>query len=86
MQRQVPLGIHYKGEVVDCAYRLDLVICDSVVVELKAIEQLLPIHLAQVLTYLKLGRYPIGLLVNFNVPALKRGLRRVTLPLNSLNF
>ncbi|HEX8952940.1 MAG TPA: GxxExxY protein [Polyangia bacterium] len=76
---QVPLRIAYKGGLVDCAYRLDLVVCDSVVVELKSVEQLLPIHLAQVLTYLKLTGHPIGLLVNFNVPSLRRGLRRLTL-------
>ena len=80
VRRQVPLAIEYKGELVDCAYRIDLLVSDSVVVELKSIDQLLPIHLAQVLTYLKLSGHRIGLLVNFNVPALRRGLRRLTLP------
>jgi GxxExxY protein len=78
-ERQVPLAIEYKGANVDCAYRLDLVVCNSVVLELKSIEHLLPIHLAQVLTYLKLSGHPIGLLVNFNVAALRQGLRRLTL-------
>jgi GxxExxY protein len=78
-RRQVPLPIEYKGAKLDCAYRLDLVVCDTVLVELKSIEQLLPIHQAQVLTYLKLSGYPIGLLVNFNAASLRQGLRRLTL-------
>ena len=78
-QRQVPFGIEYRGTVVDCGYRVDLVVCGQVIVELKAIDHIEPVHLAQVLTYLKLGGFPIGLLVNFNVPSLRQGLRRLTL-------
>ncbi len=78
-RRQSNLELEYKGTRIDCAYRMDLVVCESVIVELKSIDALLPIHLAQVLTYMKLGRYPIGLLVNFNVTSLSQGLRRLTL-------
>ena len=76
--RQQPLRIAYKGVVVDCAYRLDLVIESQVLVELKAVDELLPLHNAQVITYLRLAALPIGLLVNFNVPYLRQGLRRLT--------
>ena len=79
-RRQVPLPINYKGLLLDCSYRADVVVDESVVVELKAIEQLLPIHQAQVLTYLRLGNYRTGLLINFNVPSLRQGLRRLTHP------
>ena len=75
-RRQVPLPVEYKGTVLDCGYRID-VVAENVVVELKAVDHLQPVHLAQVLTYLKLGGYPTGLLVNFNVAVLKRGLRRL---------
>jgi GxxExxY protein len=75
--RQVALPVNYKGRRLNCDYRLDFVVLDQVVVELKAVDQLLPIHEAQVLTYLKLGGWQVGLLVNFNVPVLCRGLRRL---------
>lgn len=75
--RQVSLPVLYKGTQVDCGYRLDLLVEDEVVVELKAVESLLPIHNAQVITYLKLSGYPIGLLINFNVTMLRNGLRRL---------
>ena len=77
-RRQVAVEIHYEGTLVDCGYRIDLLVCDEIVVELKSVEQLQPIHVAQVVTYLKLGRYPTGLLVNFNVTSLRHGLRRLT--------
>jgi GxxExxY protein len=76
-QRQVILPVEYKGMHIDCGYRLDILACDLVVVELKAIEALLPVHEAQLLTYLKLSGCHIGLLINFNVPLLKNGLRRI---------
>ena len=69
----------YKGTKVDCGYRLDLLVCEQVVVEIKAVESLLPIHQAQLLTYLKLGGWKVGLLMNFNVPGLKQGIKRVVL-------
>lgn len=81
--RQVPLPVEYKGLKLDCGYRLDLLVADLVVVEIKAIEVLLPIHDAQVLTYLHLGGWKVGLLVNFNVPVLKRGVRRLVLGLDA---
>ncbi|MBK8743802.1 MAG: GxxExxY protein [Propionivibrio sp.] len=74
---QLHLPIDYKGRHVDAGYRLDLVVEDRVVVELKAVERLLPLHEAQLLTYLRLGRYTTGLLLNFNVPVLKDGIRRM---------
>jgi len=77
VSRQVALPVHYKGTTVEVGYRLDLVVEGEVVVELKAVESLQPIHQAQLITYLKLSGYPIGLLINFNVPLLKDGLRRL---------
>ncbi len=74
--RQVAIPVCYKGIELDCGYRLDLVVSDLVVVEIKAVENLLPIHEAQLLTYLKLGGWPVGLLLNFNVPVLKEGIIR----------
>ncbi len=76
--RQHPLPIQYKNLFVECGYRLDVVVEDRVLVELKAVERLLPIHEAQVVTYLRLARLPVGLLVNFNVLFLKNALRRLT--------
>jgi len=76
-QRQVALPVNYKGLKLDCGYKLDLVVEDSVVVELKAIEELLPIHSAQLLTYLKSSGKRVGLLINFNVPILTKGLKRM---------
>jgi GxxExxY protein len=75
-RREVPVPIEYKGVRLACSYRLDIVV-EDVVVELKAIDDILSIHLAQLITYLKLGNYRVGLLVNFNVASLRRGVRRV---------
>jgi len=75
--RQVPLPVVYKGIKLDCGYRIDVLVNDIIVVELKTVEKLLPIHDAQLLTYLKLYKRPIGLLMNFNVPALKSGIKRL---------
>src|SRR6266849_2822016 len=69
-RRQVPLPVIYKGLPLDCGYQIDLIVQDEVVVELKAIERILPIHQAQLLTYLKLAEKRVGLLINFNVPVL----------------
>jgi len=74
-QRAVP--IIYDGVALDCGYRLDMVIDDRVMVELKAIDRFAPIHLHQMLTYLKLTGYAVGLVINFNVPLLKQGIKRV---------
>ncbi|HUI81469.1 MAG TPA: GxxExxY protein [Bryobacteraceae bacterium] len=76
-ERQVHLPISYKGIKLDCGYRMDLVVEDSVVIEIKTVDQLLPIHTAQLLTYLKLSNKPIGLILNFNSPILKKGMKRL---------
>ena len=80
-QRQVPLPLEYKGVRLDCGYQLDLLVAESIVVELKSVEALMPIHEAQLLTYLKLDGWNVGLLINFNVPLLRDGLKRVVLGL-----
>lgn len=77
VQHQRPLPVSYKGEVLDCEYRLDLLVDDAVVVELKTVKRLEPIHDAQLLSYLKLSGYRLGLLINFNVPVLKHGVKRI---------
>ncbi|HWD00669.1 MAG TPA: GxxExxY protein [Candidatus Sulfopaludibacter sp.] len=76
-QRQVHLPVQYKGLKLDCAYKMDVVVEESVIVEIKAVEELLPIHKAQILTYLRASGKRIGLLINFNVTKLKDGVRRV---------
>jgi GxxExxY protein len=76
-EQQKPLPVVYKQVRLDCGYRLDFVVEESVVIELKAIDALAPIHHAQVISYLKLGGYPLGLLLNFNVKVLKEGIRRI---------
>jgi GxxExxY protein len=78
-ERQVPLPVVYKSVTLDCGYRLDFLVERAVVVELKAVESLQPIHEAQVLTYLKLGGWTVGLVINFNVPVLRDGIKRVVL-------
>jgi len=77
VQRQVPLPITYKGVVLEEGMRLDLLVGRSLIVELKAVEALLPIHSAQVITYLKLSKLPSGLLLNFNVTVLRQGIKRL---------
>jgi len=76
IERQKSLPITYRGVQLDCGYRIDLFVEDQVVVELKAVENLEPIHEAQLLSYLKLSRCEVGLLINFNVKVLKDGIRR----------
>jgi len=80
-QREVWIGIDYKGLIIERAYRLDFLVGGLVVVELKAVDCLTPIDDAQLLTYLRLGGWPVGLLINFNVPILKEGIRRRVLNL-----
>ena len=77
--RQLSLPIEYKGQKLDCSLRLDLLVASSVVVEIKAVASLEPIHAAQLLTYMKLGGWRLGLLINFNVPVLRDGIRRMIL-------
>ncbi len=76
-ERQKELPIEYKGVKLDCGYRLDIVVAKSLILELKACERLEPIHEAQLLTYLKLTGIKVGLLINFNVPVLKDGIKRM---------
>jgi GxxExxY protein len=76
-ERQKPLPVVYKSVRLDCGYRIDLVVAQKLIVELKAVEELLPIHEAELLTYLKLSNLSIGLLINFHVPVLKHGLKRI---------
>jgi GxxExxY protein len=77
-RRQVEVPVLYKGISLDCGYRLDLVVGERIVVELKAVDSLSSLHVAQLLTYLKLTSFEVGLLANFNVALLKHGLRRLT--------
>ena len=76
-ERQRELPIEYKGMELDCSYRLDVVVANSVILELKACESLEPIYEAQLLTYLRLTGIKTGLLINFNVPVLRDGIRRL---------
>src|SRR5262249_2076449 len=75
-QKQHPVNIEYKGIVVERAYRIDVIVADLVVIELKSVESLEPIHEAQLLTYLRLTNRWLGLLINVNVPVLKDGIKR----------
>lgn len=77
VESQVPQPVIYKGVHLDCGYRLDLLVEDLVIIELKMVESLQPIHDAQLLTYLKLKKLWLGLLINFKVPILKNGIKRL---------
>ncbi len=77
VEEQKALPVVYKQVKLDCGYRLDFVVEDEIIVEIKAIEQLLPIHEAQLLSYLRLAKKKAGLLMNFHVPVLKNGLKRI---------
>ena len=76
-ERQKPLPVTYKGVHLNCGYRLDIVVEKLVIIELKTVEHIEPIHEAQLLTYLKLSDLWLGLLINFNVPVLKEGIYRI---------
>ena len=76
---QYPLPVEYKGIKLDCGYRIDLLVDDSLIIELKSVDKILPIHQAQLLTYMKLSGIGIGLLINFNVSFLKHGIKRMVL-------
>jgi len=78
-QAQLDLPVTYKGTRLDCGYRIDLLVDKQLIVELKSIEQLLKIHEAQILTYMRLAKVNVGLLMNFNVPVLKKGIKRFLL-------
>jgi GxxExxY protein len=77
VEEQKPLPVVYKQVKLDCGYRLDMVVEDEVIVEVKAIEKLLPLHEAQLLSYLRLAKKRVGLLMNFHVPVLKNGLKSI---------
>ena len=77
VKNQVPVRAYYKGIVLQMDFRLDILVNDTVVIELKSVEQLLPVHEKQLLTYLKLADKQLGLLVNFNESYLKRGIKRI---------
>jgi GxxExxY protein len=77
LERQVSVPLLYRDIRIDAGFRMDLVVAGMVVVEIKAVEKTLPIHAAQLVTYLKLSGYRLGLLINFNVPLIKDGIRRI---------
>ena len=77
LERQKPLAVRYKGINLDCGYRLDVVVEDAIILELKSCEKIEPIHKAQLLTYLKLSGFKLGLLLNFNVTLMREGLVRI---------
>ncbi len=79
VDRQVLLPVEYQGERIDCGFRIDLLVQRRLVLELKTVDQFAPVHQAQIMTYLKLMKLPVGLLINFNVVHLKDGIRRVVL-------
>jgi GxxExxY protein len=78
-QMEVPLPVRYKETLLDCGYRIDLLVSGDLVVEIKCVETLLPIHQAQILTYLRLSKIPVGLIINFNVTKLQNGIKRFVL-------
>lgn len=76
-ERQVPLPLQYKGVQLDCGYKLDILVEQLVIIEIKSVESLEPIHHAQLLTYLRLKQIWLGLLINFNTPILRQGIKRL---------
>jgi GxxExxY protein len=79
VQMEMPLPVRYKEVLLDCAYRIDLLVGGDLIVEVKSVETLLPVHQAQILTYMRLAKIPIGLLINFNVTKLHGGIKRFVL-------
>jgi GxxExxY protein len=79
VDRQISVPLIYDGEIVDTAFRIDLLVQDQLIVEIKAVEKLIPLHEAQILTYLKITGHRLGLLINFNVPLIKDGIKRIIL-------
>ena len=77
VEKEKPIPVVFEDVKLDCGYRIDLLVEKKLVLELKAIDKFSPVHHAQVLTYLKLGGYKLGLLLNFNVPVMKQGIRRI---------
>lgn len=85
VEQEVPIPISYQGLVLPTAYRADLIVDASVLLELKAVAEILPIHTAQTLTYLRHANLRVGLLINFNVPLLRQGVRRYLSPQRSFS-
>jgi len=79
VEKEKPIPLFYKGVRLDCGYRVDLLVQDQLVIEVKSVETLTNLHMAQTITYLKLGNYKLGLLLNFNVVTMKEGIKRVIL-------
>lgn len=77
VEKEKPMPLVFEEVKLDCGYRIDLLVEDKLVIELKAVDALNDVHLAQVLTYLKVGKFRLGLLINFNVVLLKQGIRRI---------
>jgi GxxExxY protein len=78
-QMEVPLPVRYKDILLDCGYRIDLLVSGDLTVEIKCVETLLPIHQAQILAYMRLSKIPVGLIINFNVTKLQNGIKRFVL-------
>ena len=79
VEQQLPLPVVYDGQTLPCDYRLDLLVEDKIIIELKSVEELKPLHYKQLLTYLKIANKKVGLLVNFNVNYMSKGIHRVVL-------
>lgn len=79
VRRQVPVPVIYDGEVIDTAFKLDLLVANEIIVEIKSAEKVAPVHKAQLLTYLKLSSKRLGFLINFNVPLIRDGISRLAL-------
>jgi GxxExxY protein len=77
VDRQIPQPVHYDDIIIDVGYRLDLLVNDSIIIELKAVENVLPIHQAQLMTYLRLSEKTLGFLINFNTVLIKSGIKRI---------
>ncbi|MEP2667440.1 MAG: GxxExxY protein [Cyclobacteriaceae bacterium] len=77
VEKEKPMPLIFEGVKLDCGYRMDLLVENKLVIEIKSVESLTDVHLAQTLTYLKLGNFKLGLLINFNVVMLKHGIKRV---------
>ena len=78
-QMELALPVRYKDVLLECGYRIDLLVGGDLIVEIKCVETLLPIHQAQILTYMRLAQIPVGLLINFNVTKLQNGIKRFVL-------
>ena len=76
LERQIPVPLHYKGVDLECGFRVDVLVQNRVILELKSVANILPVHEAQLLTYMRLMKKPVGLIMNFNVPVLKHGIVR----------